>query len=706
MKRRTLSLLLVIVMLLALVIPASAADGAKVQPTVQAITLDGKDVTVEAYNIDGYNYLKLRDVAQLFANTEASFSVSYDEAKKEAAVLSGRAYTPVGGELETGEDKSDTCVATTQSFTVNGRARELNAYNIGGYNYLKLRDLGALLGFGVDYDEAANIAILSSALDFELELDEALANGVATKTTLTPKLDGEDITVDWYVAPYTAKPNRAEDQFINIYIPSNATKDSPIMFYVNNGGWQSNSYPTDTVRNYGEYTEMDRRSGQMQTRMGGDYKSTGDDKVGVALKEGYVIVSYGCRSRNNGQTEGEYLGHSPATMTDTKAAIRYLRLNASELPAGNTDRIVITGTSGGGALSTVIAASGNNPDYYESLYEIGAAGIEKNDDGTYASVDGMGDDVYAVIGYCPITDFPNACAGYEWLFYDTRLALDADGKMNYSFNPNGGMGGPGGGQDAGTPLENAPLLDASAQLKALYEIYVDGLGLKDESGETITSENLGAHIEALMKKEIEESVTEFGVEQMRQDIAESAGEDNGWLVVNDDGTFTYDYEKHLYHLATRQTLKVPSAFSNVGLEIAGQNEDNLFGSREDEYSPFNAYAWDNDKKANGVGKDDTGLSWDEFMATPDGQRLALQIKMTSAPSYLQDGAEASDSAPYWYVRHGMMDRDTAWATEAILYYSALNNSDVKDLNFEFAWLKGHQGDYDVQEAYAWLKSIL
>ena len=134
MKRRTLSLLLVIVMLLALVIPASAADGAKVQPTVQAITLDGKDVTVEAYNIDGYNYLKLRDVAQLFANTEASFSVSYDEAKKEAAVLSGRAYTPVGGELETGEDKSDTCVATTQSFTVNGRARELNAYIIGGYN--------------------------------------------------------------------------------------------------------------------------------------------------------------------------------------------------------------------------------------------------------------------------------------------------------------------------------------------------------------------------------------------------------------------------------------------------------------------------------------------------------------------------------------------------------------------------------------------
>ena len=162
MKRRTLSLILVIVLVLALAIPASAADGAKVQPTAQAITLDGKNVTVEAYNIDGYNYLKLRDVAQLLTGTEAAFSVAYDEAKKEASVLSGRAYESVGGELETGEDLSATCVAATQSFTVNGTAMELNAYNIGGYNYLKLRDLGALLGFGVDYDEATRTMLVTT----------------------------------------------------------------------------------------------------------------------------------------------------------------------------------------------------------------------------------------------------------------------------------------------------------------------------------------------------------------------------------------------------------------------------------------------------------------------------------------------------------------------------------------------------------------
>lgn len=62
-------------------------------------------------------------------------------------------------------------------------------------------------------------------------------------------------------------------------------------------------------------------------------------------------------------------------MTDTKAAIRYLRHNRKALSAGDPDKIFVTGTSGGGALSTLIAASGNSPDYFPSLHEIGAAGI-------------------------------------------------------------------------------------------------------------------------------------------------------------------------------------------------------------------------------------------------------------------------------------------------------------------------------------------
>lgn len=92
------------------------------------------------------------------------------------------------------------------------------------------------------------------------------------------------------------------------------------------------------------------------------------------------------------------------------------------------------------------------------------------------------------------------------------------------------------------------------------------------------------------------------------------------------------------------------------------------------------------------------------MATDDGRRLALQIKMTSAVDYLLEGK--SDTAPFWYVRHGMDDRDTSFAVEALLFASIWNNRLVKDSNVRFEFLEDHDGDYDIPEAYGWLESIL
>lgn len=537
--------------------------------------------------------------------------------------------------------------------------------------------------------------------EFPAAAGDLLAFNDAVKTTITPTLDGEPISVDWYVDCYVSKPNRAEDQLINIYIPENATKDSPIIFHVNNAGWQMNSYAqADGVED------------------GEDYSSTSDyDNIGAALKEGYVIVSYGCRSRSNGLTGEEYLGHSPATMADTKAAIRYLRYNADDLPAGDPEHIVITGGSGGGGLSTVIAASGNSPDYYEALYEIGAAGIDLVN-GSYVST--LDDDVFAVIAYCPITDLGHADTGYEWLFGNTRAALYEAGLMEYD-------------------VDQATVMAASDTLSAMFVEYVNGLGLVTEGGEPLTADNLKACIESLMCTEIEEALAEVGMEQMTADIEqeiETKGfrfgfsgdpddddgfepdtsdddaeatyrENNGWLILNDDGTYSYDIDKHLLYLATYTELKIAPAFSNQGIaSYDEQNEDNLFGSRTEEYSPFNAYSWAMDTTENTVGQDDTGLTWEEYMKTEAGQALALQIKMTNAGDYLRDTAGESDSAPYWYVRYGMDDRDGSFAVETILYYSMLSDETIEDVNFEFTWLEDHGGDYDVQEAYAWLNAAL
>ena len=163
-------------------------------------------------------------------------------------------------------------------------------------------------------------------------------------------------------------------------------------------------------------------------------------------------------------------------------------------------------------------------------------------------------------------------------------------------------------------------------------------------------------------------------------------------------------DKHLYYVAKYTTLKPAPAFSNKGLFVTHMNEDSLFGSDDIPYCPFNEFSWNNDAKENGVGKDETGITWDEYMKTEDGRELALQIKMTSAIDYLLEGT--SDIAPYWYIRHGMDDRDTSFAVEALLFNAVRNNPKVTGSDVGFAWLMPHSGDYDVPEAYSWLKQVL
>ena len=508
---------------------------------------------------------------------------------------------------------------------------------------------------------------------------------------LSVTIDGEMLRVTQYEDYYLAEPLSTE-QRISVYVPETATKDSPVVLCVNNSGWMANSYASRTKVNQDDADTV------------GEYSAHDDkDKVGMILSRGYVLVSYGCRGRNDKPgDDGLYRGHSPATVADTKAVIRYLRANDALLPAGDLDRITITGTSGGGALSTLIAASGDSTDFFPELCAIGAAGIAREGDG-YVST--LSDAVYAVIAYCPITDLPHADMAYEWTYKNARAALE---DVDFNTDPEG------------KPIVNYTVKnytvypEVSEYLAGLYAEYVDGLGLELDDGAPLTSKNLRDATVALMEAEIAESIEEIGVEQMMADVdAISKNEKDGlgskdWLTIAEDGSFTYDYDKHLLWTAANKGLKVVCAFSNKGLWNT-TNEDSLFGATAYEYSAFEPYSWDNDMKAgNGCGLDDTGLTWDEFMQTEEGAFLAKQLRMSNTLEYLWDteGDDAGTKAAHWYVRYGMNDRDSSFALETILRYSIYGCADITDTSFEFAWLKPHAGDYDVTEAYAWLDEAL
>ncbi|MBR3560080.1 MAG: hypothetical protein IKN81_00870 [Oscillospiraceae bacterium] len=127
-----------------------------------SVTVDGEEAAASVYAIDGCNYFKLRDAAALLSGTKAQFGVQYVEDRNAVAITTGDAYEPVGGELTDTGDLSAQLMRTPQSVEVDGKETYLKAYGIGGYNYFRIRDLAAVLGFGVDYDGQTRTVVITS----------------------------------------------------------------------------------------------------------------------------------------------------------------------------------------------------------------------------------------------------------------------------------------------------------------------------------------------------------------------------------------------------------------------------------------------------------------------------------------------------------------------------------------------------------------
>lgn len=128
----------------------------------QKVMVDGIQKDFEVYNIDGNNFFKLRDIAYVLNKTNSQFSVDYNSETHMIETKKNNAYVAVGGEMNVGTDKSNTAVKSSQKLVVDKLEKELVAYNIGGNNFFKLRDLGAQFDFGVDFNSAVNSVVIES----------------------------------------------------------------------------------------------------------------------------------------------------------------------------------------------------------------------------------------------------------------------------------------------------------------------------------------------------------------------------------------------------------------------------------------------------------------------------------------------------------------------------------------------------------------
>ena len=128
----------------------SAAETAK--PSTHKVFVDGERANVAAYEINGNNYFKLRDVAAILSGTAAQFEVSWDEATQTITLTDDKAYTTVGGEMGSIPAASQVAEESTAAVYRDGTQVHYTGYNINDNNYYKLRDIAEDFNFGVTWD--------------------------------------------------------------------------------------------------------------------------------------------------------------------------------------------------------------------------------------------------------------------------------------------------------------------------------------------------------------------------------------------------------------------------------------------------------------------------------------------------------------------------------------------------------------------------
>ncbi len=227
--KKKISLLLAILMLVTL-IPTAFAESKTVDAVknTKKVTLDGEEVMVGAYDVEGYNYLKLRDVAAILNGKKCQFSVGYDEPTKLISVELVKGYEKVEGDLAEIKDEKAKAIIRVIKILVNGEEKEVKTALINENNYMQLRDLGALVGLGVGYDKVNKVIMLKSDVEAKEEKPEEDKKD-EKKEDKEKKFSKEDNAIfDLMIAQNNTSINR-----YNGYDQVPLTDDNPMATIVN-----------------------------------------------------------------------------------------------------------------------------------------------------------------------------------------------------------------------------------------------------------------------------------------------------------------------------------------------------------------------------------------------------------------------------------------------------------------------------------------
>ena len=167
----------------------------------QTVYVDGNRVYPTGYNIADNNYFKLRDIGTL-----AGFGVEWNQETQTVEISTERTAPSTAGIKDEAVSGASAKV-TDQKITVDGVQVNMTAYQISGNNYVKLRDIGKQVGFGVSYDAATESVRIDTDAPYTEETASVSGSAITKWNSTMTDFNRDMIRCNWDKSKYltTAK---------------------------------------------------------------------------------------------------------------------------------------------------------------------------------------------------------------------------------------------------------------------------------------------------------------------------------------------------------------------------------------------------------------------------------------------------------------------------------------------------------------------
>ena len=515
-------------------------------------------------------------------------------------------------------------------------------------SYVNERNQASIKGSTV----AGEKNILSQPIDPPLQADTSakitLTFDINNYESMTGTVDNKEIKYRAFeYIPYVSNPIDIDQQYMNIYIPEE---------YFNNGtvnGYNTQTAPIFMPNNVGGYMPSQPMAPKVENNK--------PNSALYALSRGYVVASPATRGRTNKASDGNFIGKAPAVIVDLQAATAYLHANDATMP-GNAKRIITNGTSAGGAVSLLQGATGNTADYQPYLQALGAATAST--------------DVYASSAYAPITNLDAADMAYEWSY--NGITSFNKVTMRQGELPQANIGGAPAPMQRSVQRVNLTSDDVaySDLLKSHFPDYVNNLQLRDRTGVILKLDKKG-------NGTFKQYVKSFIIDAANK--AKSNGTDvsrYSFLVLDKNTGMVKDIDWDAYNSFTSRS-KAPGAFDS---RFNDSGENSLFGTSTSDTNHFTITAALHDTTPNN----------DVYVEN------AKIVTMMNPMNYL--GSPSATNAKYYRIRYGTADSNTSVAIPLIVGTRAQNLGYSVDMATPFG--VDHAGDYDLQDLFNWMDSIV